>query len=156
MDKNNSLKQNQNGNNKVQVQKRNTIQKKLVLEAVHQLQNHPTAEEVYNHIIKIYKNISKGTVYRNLNILVEEEKLIKVLVNDGADRFDHNTFDHNHIKCDICQRCYDIPRELEKPLDNILDIEKSARETSGFIVNSYEILFRGVCPTCRAAMSKKN
>lgn len=155
MNKEKSLNSNANGNN-VPVQKRNTIQKKLVLEAVHELQNHPTAEEVYSHIVEVYKNISKGTVYRNLNILVEEGKLIKVLVNDGADRFDHNVHDHNHIKCDICQRCYDVPNEFEAPFNQLLDIEKSAKSASGFIVNSYEILFRGVCPHCRKNMSKKN
>ena len=47
MNKEKSLNYNANGNN-VPVQKRNTIQKKLVLEAVHELQNHPTAEEVTN------------------------------------------------------------------------------------------------------------
>lgn len=152
----NSLKTNSNGNNKAQVQKRNTIQKKLVLDAVYQLQNHPTAEEVYNHIVKIYKNISKGTVYRNLNSLVEENELIKVFVHDGADRFDHNTFDHNHIKCDICQRCYDIPSEMEQSFARTMEAEKSAKDISGFIVNSYEILFKGICPSCREAMSRKN
>ena len=52
------------------VQKRNTIQRQLVISAVRSLSNHPTAEEVYNRIVLDYPDISKGTVYRNLNSLV--------------------------------------------------------------------------------------
>lgn len=138
------------------VQKRNTIQKKLVLEAVSQLQNHPTAEEVYKHIVKIYKNISKGTVYRNLNILAQEHQLLKVLVMDGADRFDHNTAEHNHIKCDICNKCYDIPEDRISQIDKMIFINKELEEKSGFIINGYEVLFRGICPKCRAIMSRQH
>ena len=137
------------------VQKRNTIQKKLVLEAVHQLQNHPTAEEVYKGIIEVYRNISKGTVYRNLNILVEENELIKVLLTDGADRFDHNTFEHNHIKCDVCNRCFDMPQETYTTVDKMICINRELSENSGFIVKGYEILFRGICPRCREGISGK-
>ncbi|MCZ9999940.1 hypothetical protein OFR34_03020 [Brachyspira hyodysenteriae] len=37
---------------------RNTIQKQVILNAVRELKNHPTSEEVYNHIkpeLSIYK-----------------------------------------------------------------------------------------------------
>ena len=51
--------------------KRNTIQRQLVIAAVRFLANHPTAEEVYDRITMEYPDISKGTVYRNLNSLVE-------------------------------------------------------------------------------------
>ena len=32
--------------------------------------DHPTADMVYHHIRQIYPNISLGTVYRNLSLLV--------------------------------------------------------------------------------------
>ena len=51
--------------------KRNTIQRQLVIAAVRFLADHPTAEEVYDRITMEYPDISKGTVYRNLNSLVE-------------------------------------------------------------------------------------
>ena len=69
--------------------KRNTIQRQLVIAAVRFLADHPTAEEVYDRITMEYPDISKGTVYRNLNSLVESGLLGKVSVPSGADRFDH-------------------------------------------------------------------
>ena len=68
--------------------KRNTIQRQLVIAAVRFLADHPTAEEVYDRITMEYPDISKGTVYRNLNSLVESGLLGKVSVPSGADRFD--------------------------------------------------------------------
>ena len=51
---------------------RNTIQRQLVLSAVRQLQNHPTADEVYQEVQKNCPTISRATVYRNLKLLAEE------------------------------------------------------------------------------------
>ena len=130
------------------VQRRNTIQKKLVLDAVQSLQNHPTAEEVYRHIIKTYKNISKGTVYRNLNMLVEEDVIQKVMVMDGADRFDHTMTDHNHIRSDLCGNVYDVPAEAGELADRMISMDTDFLKKSGFTVSGHEIIFRGICPYC--------
>ena len=51
--------------------RRNTIQKDLVRNAVHEMRRHVTANEVYEFIKEAYPTIGKGTVYRNLDILVE-------------------------------------------------------------------------------------
>ena len=52
--------------------RRNTIQKDLVRNAVYEMKRHVTANEVYEFIKESYPTIGKGTVYRNLDILVEE------------------------------------------------------------------------------------
>ena len=55
--------------------RRNTIQKDLVRNAVCEMKRHVTANEVYEFIKEAYPAIGKGTVYRNLDILVEEGAL---------------------------------------------------------------------------------
>ena len=52
---------------------RNTIQRSLVLEAVNKLQCHATADQIYAEIVKEHPTISRATVYRNLNLLREEQ-----------------------------------------------------------------------------------
>ena len=52
--------------------RRNTIQKDLVRNTVYEMRRHVTANEVYEFIKEAYPTIGKGTVYRNLDILVEE------------------------------------------------------------------------------------
>ena len=54
------------------MEKRNPIQKQLVLDAVFRLANHPTAEEVYAEVARSHPTVSKATVYRNLGSLSED------------------------------------------------------------------------------------
>ncbi|WP_028828723.1 Fur family transcriptional regulator [Proteocatella sphenisci] len=128
--------------------RRNTIQKKLVLDAVQSLKNHPTAEEVYRYILMTYKNISKGTVYRNLNMLVAEDVIKKVMVVDGADRFDHTITNHNHVKCENCGKVYDISSEAGDLEEKITSQDTEFLRKSGFTVSGYKIIFTGICPNC--------
>ncbi len=90
------------------VQKRNTIQRQLVISAVRSLSNHPTAEEVYNRIVLDYPDISKGTVYRNLNSLVDSGLLRRVSVPSSADRYDHMLTKHYHVQCMKCHRFMNV------------------------------------------------
>ena len=60
------------------MERRNTIQKALILRAVCELKRHLTADEVYEFVKKDHPSIGKGTVYRNLAILTEEGAIRKV------------------------------------------------------------------------------
>lgn len=84
------------------INRRNTIQKDLVRNAVYEMKRHVTANEVYEFIKEAYPTIGKGTVYRNLDILVEEGSLRKVEVPDGPNRFDFTLKNHYHVRCVKC------------------------------------------------------
>lgn len=79
--------------------KRNTIQRSLVLKTVKELQFHATADEVYDTIVKKHSDISRGTVYRNLNLLSDIGEIRKLEMPSGADRFDHICHEHYHTRC---------------------------------------------------------
>ena len=57
--------------------KRETIQKTIILEKTRRLANHPTAEEIYRAVRADFPRVSMGTVYRNLNRLAGEGKIKK-------------------------------------------------------------------------------
>ena len=46
-------------------------QRELVMQTVQALCDHPTAEEIYDAAVKECPGLSLGTVYRNLNSLVD-------------------------------------------------------------------------------------
>ena len=123
--------------------RRHTLQKDIVLEAVRNLANHPAADEVYEHIHQKYPNIGKATVYRNLNILSEEGHLRRVGIPDGADRFDHTCIEHYHVTCIKCGTVCDVG------MDAIPDIMDKVRGSMGMELLGYDILFRGLCPKCK-------
>ena len=72
------------------MERRNTIQRDITLQAVRSLGNHATADEIYAYVSQEHPRIGRGTIYRNLNILAEEGKIRKLKIPDGPDCFDHN------------------------------------------------------------------
>lgn len=127
----------------VSMEKRNTIQRSLVFEAVNKLMCHATADEIYDSIVEKHPHISRATVYRNLNLLSEMGKIRKIEVPGGADRFDHICDAHCHVRCEKCDRIFDVDMEY------ISGLEHHISNTNGFKFTGYDILFRGICPDCQ-------
>lgn len=125
------------------MERRNTIQKDLVLKTVQELKRHLTADEVYEFIKKEHPTIGRGTVYRNLKILVEDGAIRKVEVPDGSDRFDFTLKDHYHVKCVKCGDIFDVDME------QLPDLKAKIRDTHGMEFLGYDIFFKGICPACR-------
>lgn len=123
--------------------RRNTIQRSLVLEAVNKLKCHATADEVYSEIIKEHPTISKATVYRNLNLLSEMGEIRRLEVPGNADRFDHISSDHCHVKCEGCGRIFDVD------MDFVSGLESGIKDAHGFDFSGYDIIFHGLCPECK-------
>ena len=123
--------------------KRNTIQRALVLETVNKLQNHATADEIYEAIISEHPNISRATVYRNLKLLSEMGEIRRLEIPGGPDRFDPRVHNHCHVKCEKCGRLFDVD------MDYISGLENNIRDSHGFDFTGYDIIFRGICPECK-------
>ena len=126
------------------MERRNTIQKALILRAVCDLKRHLTADEVYEFVKRDHPSIGKGTVYRNLAILTEEGAIRKVEVPDGYDRFDFTLKNHYHVRCVKCGEVFDVD------MDEIPDLQKKIHDTHGMEFLTYDIFFKGICPECRA------
>jgi len=122
--------------------KRKTIQRSLVLETVQELQCHATAEEIYDTIVKKHANISRGTVYRNLNLLSDIGQIRKMEMPSGADRFDHQCHKHYHARCIKCGRVFDVEMEV------IADLEKNIKNTHGLEFIEHDLIFKGICLEC--------
>ena len=123
--------------------RRQTIQRSLVLKAVNKLQCHATADEIYEEIVAEHPNVSRATVYRNLNLLSETGHIRKIEIPGGADCFDHLCHDHCHVKCEKCGRIFDVDMEY------VTGLEKNIRNDRGFSFTGYDIIFRGICPNCQ-------
>ena len=103
---------------------------------------HPCGDTVYLHVREEFPHISLGTVYRNLNLLVELGEIQKLTCGDGADHFDADTSPHYHFVCRDCGQVYDLPL---KTLDNINQL---AQEYADGHVDSHTIFFYGTCKNC--------
>lgn len=127
------------------MEKRNTIQKQLVIDAVSRMADHPTAEQVYMEVVRTHPTVSKATVYRNLSGLSADGFLRRIQMPGGADRFDHRLTAHQHILCRQCGLFTDVPFAQDPALDN------AAAQATGFQGVTHDIIFCGVCPACAQA-----
>lgn len=123
------------------MKRRNTIQKGIILQTIQKMENHPTAIEIYQEVIKENCHISKGTLYRNLAVLTSEGIIVKVNSFDGADHYDHINRTHQHGKCNKCQRIFDV---FLKDFDLEEYVKQSEMELTG-----YSLLFTGICEKCK-------
>ena len=119
--------------------KRNTVQRQIILNAINDLASHPTAEEVYLHIVKTHPTISKATVYRNLATSAENGEIITVGVIDGAMHFDHRTDEHFHFVCDSCKKLIDVPS---------FDWRANLAPFDEGNIKKVELTLRGLCKDC--------
>ena len=72
-------------------------QRQLILETVQKQKEHLTAAQIYQLARKSCPHLSLGTVYRNLNLLVDTGQLRRVGVPGEADRFDWELPSHQHL-----------------------------------------------------------
>lgn len=104
--------------------------------------SHPTAAKVYEDLRAEYPNISLGTVYRNLNFLVEQGEVIKIACDDGSDHYDGNLTPHYHF---ICRKCGQVT-DIDIPsLDHINVLASSNFEGT---IDGHVTYFYGVCKEC--------
>lgn len=130
--------------------KRNTIQRQMVYATVAKLGHHPTAENVYDEITKEYPDISKGTIYRNLNALYEAGLINCIPVPNAAARYDHILSKHYHM---LCSECGEFHNLKELPYDH--DLDKNVEQATGFKLRSHAIVFIGLCPECQKKMAEE-
>lgn len=124
---------------------RNTRQKELILAIINHSYDHPTAQEVYNECRKRIPNISLGTVYRNLNLLVESLLIRRIKMPDHIDRYDKMIDHHSHFICVRCEKIIDL-ESIHKAYDMIDDHK----------VLDYEVSFKGICKDCLKKESEFN
>ena len=78
-----------------------------ILAAVTELQQHPTAEQVFLEMKREHPSIALGTVYKHLNGLAEEGLLLRITEPGSPDRYDR-TERHDHLICSRCGKIADV------------------------------------------------
>jgi Fur family peroxide stress response transcriptional regulator len=105
---------------------------------------HPTASWIYDRLKSEFPGLSMGTVYRNLNILVEQGLIRKIDFGSTFDRYDANTDPHYHFMCERCGSIIDIPTPIDDSLNEMVE------RTTGLKARRHRIEFYGLCGRCSA------
>ena len=125
-----------------------TEQRLLVLEAVLDLENHPTADAVHEAVARRDPGVSRATVYRALESLARIGVITKACHPGKAVRYDSRTEIHHHL---VCLRCDEVMDITDTRLDG-LPVPDTCR--LGFEISDYRVQLRGICRRCRELEDK--
>ena len=119
-----------------------TVQRRVILQSLVGREDHPTADQVYETVEPLLPGLSRTTVYRVLETLVELGIIHKAHHPGSAARYDPNTDRHHHLICLSCQKVLDV----EEDAVHKIDFPRSSAR--GFEVTDYSVHFTGICGDC--------
>lgn len=117
-------------------------QREAILSYLRSTTSHPTAENIYFTIREEFPRLSLGTVYRNLNLLVENGMIFRIRCGDGVEHFDADMQPHNHFICRKCSAVLDLKVEFMETID------KEAEKHFPGKIEGHEVYFYGTCSKC--------
>lgn len=129
--------------------RRQTKQREAILRFLRNTRSHPTADQIYDEVRLDIPNISKGTVYRNLQVLQEDGVVSELKLNGTLSRYEAKQESHYHFRCEKCGRVFDLDEPVDKELDD------RVAKKSGFKVLYHQTEFRGLCKDCQQLVKIK-
>jgi len=120
-----------------------TLQRRAILNTVLDLDNHPTADQVFDAVVGQIPSISRTTVYRTLDTLARLGVITKACHPGNTVRYDNRIELHHHL---VCQRCDDVIDITDARLDKVRIPDTSS---FGFEVIDFRVQLRGVCRRCK-------
>ena len=126
--------------------RRMTTQRRLILETLETLTNHPTAEELFALARQKDPSLNLSTVYRTLRLLEEEDLVSTRVFNEERrqERFDAAyPSEHHHFMCTVCKSVIEFETNL------IDQIKMEFERQNGALVETGSIVLYGLCVKCR-------
>jgi Fur family ferric uptake transcriptional regulator len=124
-----------------------TPQREMIVAALAHSSHHMTAEEIFDRVQAQTQASNIATVYRTLDLLVEEGLACRN--NLGGGRVSYATTEHGphiHLVCRHCGCVIDADYKLLESLHNQL------QEKHGFDANLQHISLAGLCKNCQTQM----
>jgi Fur family peroxide stress response transcriptional regulator len=126
-----------------------TAQRRAILEAVLELDDHPQADQVASALSRRRLRVSRATVFRTLESLARLGIITKAAHPGSSVRYDGRTDRHHHLICTRCDRVIDIS---DARLDAV-PVPDTRR--LGFVVSDLQVQLRGTCRDCREQEEKE-
>jgi Fe2+ or Zn2+ uptake regulation protein len=124
--------------------RRSTQQRQVVRHIIESSRDHPTAQAVHERARQKMPSISLGTVYRNLQFLVDQGLLLERKIGNRPARYEAQRQRHYHVCCVECGALEDLPVPYQDALDR--RVQKAVR----YKLREHRMEFYGVCPQCQA------
>ena len=117
-----------------------TPQRVAVFDAVINLRNHPTAENIIDYIKTNHPNIATGTVYKTLDTYVSYDIIKKVKTDSDIMRYDSVLDKHHHLYCAESARIEDF---VDETLDKIINDYLKSKKIPNFTIDDIKLQLVG-------------
>ena len=125
-----------------------TVQRRRLLERFLVSTDHPAAETLHADVAPLVPGLSRATVYRTLEKLVELGLAVRICHPGWEVRYDPHVERHHHLVCDGCGSVGDLESAE-------LDRLRLPRSPAGFEISGFTVQFRGLCARCARPRSKR-
>jgi len=128
----------------MEVKGRYSKQRETIYSILCNTASHPSVDEIYQKAREIIPDISLGTVYRNLNLLAEQKRIIRLDIDDRA-HYDARVQRHFHFVCKDCGNISDLFLDEEIVDSFISNVERVSKNK----VDTIELMITGICKKCK-------
>ncbi len=123
---------------------RMTPQRLAIVKILTSSASHPSVDEIYKEVRKLFPTTSLATVYKTITLLKELNEVLELGCPDGSNRYDGNKpYPHPHA---ICTKCKKI---LDPEISSVQELSEEMKQKTGFIISSHRLDFFGLCPECQ-------
>ncbi len=119
-----------------------TPQRRLIAEAIHDIPNHLSAEEIIAYVQEKMPGVNKSTVYRTLELLEGAGCVYRSRMDDGFVYHHAEEGHHHHLVCRNCGNTVDCDEDL------LVSAEQAVADRYGFQVDLKHVVISGVCGGC--------
>ncbi len=119
-----------------------TPQRLMIFKILENNTSHPSAEDVYKRVKKIYPTVSFTTIYKTLETLKELGEIKELTIDENRKHYDPNTNTHHHVICSACKKILDIFEDFS------LHVKLPDFVNKEYMVNGFQISFYGICKKC--------
>jgi Fur family peroxide stress response transcriptional regulator len=117
-----------------------TPQRIVVLQAIHDLNNHPTTDMIIARIKDSHPNIAIGTVYKTLETFVQKGLITKVKTDRDIMHYDEILDNHHHLYCSESDKIEDY---FDAELDQIIHDYFEKKDIPNFEIEDIKLQIKG-------------
>jgi len=121
-----------------------TPQRLMVVDAIHETEEHISADEIFERVRAKYPYANISTVYRTLELLKELGLVVETDFGEGCVRYHIAEKGHHHHL--VCRKCGKVTNLDESALGALS--EKLHRDY-GFAADLHHLAITGICQECQ-------
>jgi len=106
------------------------------------ISGHISIESLYDVMIKKFSSISLATIYKNINLMLENSFIQEVKIPNSKSVYELTKSSHSHLICENCAQVNDINIDL----NNIIE---HASKLNDFKINKTDLILSGLCKNCQ-------